>query len=102
MKILWTNPNSSPAAAFESQTVTLSESIANYQMLMVVVFIVGGEFFGASMASGTLVYVDAGGAGDRPYTLSGSTVAFGTGRYNSVNNNVAAVPCQIYGINGIC
>lgn len=54
------------------------------------------------MASGTLVYVDAGGTGDRPYTLSGSTVAFGTGRYNSVNNNVAAVPYQIYGINGIC
>ena len=102
MKILWTNPNSSPTAAFEPQTVTLSESIANYQMLMVMVFNVGGEFFITSMASGNLAYADGGGAGDRPYTLNGSTVAFGTGRYNSVNNNVAAVPYQIYGINGIC
>ena len=108
--LLW--ENSSPAASFAAQTVTLSDSIAHYDFLFI------EYLFGTSvqryysklvLTSGfpsNAIAIDlafnsgaANRTGSREATIeTTTTITFGSGAYNGSTSNAYGIPTAIYGL----
>lgn len=108
--LLWSN--GSPTSSFSAKTVTLSDSIENYDFLLF------EYLFGTSVLRYYSVLVLASGfpsnsinidlafnsgaanrTGSREATIaSTTTVTFGSGSYNAATNNAYGIPTAIYGI----
>lgn len=101
--LLWSQ--SPTTAAFSPQTITISDSAANYDFLLIKYRC----FEGSNLFSATVIAWDnysaalttqTGGnfTGSRDYSVSGASVTFQKATYNKSDNNNFLVPYGIYGI----
>lgn len=107
--VLWTNSNST--AVFAAQTITLNDSIDNYDIIVVEVFRLNGTermllqpviiFTGMNYQGGMIAAVKAssGQLVARSFTISSSTqFAFSAATVGSTTANEWAIPANVIGI----
>lgn len=108
---LWANQ--SPTSSFAAQTVILSDSVENYDFLLVTyAFSTGSQDFSSALIPVSEIYTNAAqynlninaGAnnrtGNRKINVpTATTVSFGTGAYDgSASKDGNVIPYKIYGI----
>ena len=110
-KTLWTNP--SPTANFAAQTVTLSESAANFDLILINCRLWASDQYYENLNACNYIWTVNSSSGQlqtwegesnnrvgrRRFNVSGITVKFDTGYYNANQHNECMVPIAIYGVN---
>ena len=99
-KSLWENPN--PTASFTAQTVTLSESLANYNCYEIVFrqsttsarFMTTGKI---KVGTGTILNSFGGRYRPTGTTVTGNTIAFENGANSGGTNNNETIPVYVIG-----
>ncbi|MBR6114274.1 MAG: hypothetical protein IKQ10_03735 [Oscillospiraceae bacterium] len=108
--VLWSN--SAPTSSFAAKTVNLSDSVTNYDFLLVVLAFSTGtqdhstdlipvdDILGGAEYSLRINAASQNRTGGRSITVPTATTAtFGTGAYNgSSSQNGYAIPVAIYGV----
>lgn len=101
-KSLWENPN--PTASFSSQTITLSESLANYSCYEIIFkqSNTNERYFSTGkipVGHGTILSYVTSSNSYRPTgaTVSGNTISFENAYVGSTSNNGVAIPIYVIG-----